>query len=442
MPNTVLFALFILTYVIGHLTVTPNGITLMQDSDSSGILTRNMNVLADVVVLLVLLIYLRRPSIHSNWHSRPWILGMASWVGLLVISGWIGLSNGRIDLIALSAGFRAYLRVFIPFLIGMFMLGKDNVRWIWKAMLVIGFVQVPLAFLQVFLDSTPDFVCGLMGLAGSGRLGTFQIVCVGILIARFLNNPKAQNAASQMRNLTILIGGSVILIVPLFLAESNAAFVGMGIVVFAILRRRLLSFRGLVLWISIGSVLIFSVVKYSEILATVTQTDVRENRLAYFIQPSLLAESLLGPDLADVNGRFQSFGEFNRLLSDSGDFLWGYGPGLLAYSIIAPSRETAFLMRFKDQVLGSLVFGAQILIETGYLGVLWWCIFFLLIFKRWSRANRRLGTMADRRYMLDAFIGFFAAICFTLIYNLGILAPTLYLPFMLVSGYVVRLANE
>ena len=50
--------------------------------------------------------------------------------------------------------------------------------------------------------------------------------------------------------------------------------------------------------------------------------------------------------------------------------------------------------------------------------------------------------MADGRYMLDAFAGFFVAICFTLVYNLGLLSPGLYFPFMLVSGYVVRIAYE
>lgn len=440
-PSYVLPVLFIMIYGIRHLTVSFDGISLVSTTVlESGILPRFLNAITDFCGLIVLLIFFRHPFLHANWRYLPWILLIVFWLGLLVISGGIGLVSGNIDLTALIVGMRVYLRVFIPFLIGMFLLGEDDIRWIWKAILVIGFVQSPLAYLQVLRGAgSADLVSGLMGMAGSGMLGSFQAVCVGILLARFLNDPKAQNAARLTRKVMILIGLCVILLVPLILADSKAAFLTQGIVVFAILRRQLLSFRGWVFFVTVGSVLLVGVLRYSDILSTITQTYVKGNPLTLYYEPSLLVESLLYPDSGGVNGRLQNFSEFNYLLTNSGDILWGYGPGLLNTSIIA--SETFFFVFYRDQVTGSLSFGSQILLETGYLGVLWWCIFFLRIFMGWSRAYRRLATMADGRYILDAFAGFFIVICFTLVYNMGLLVPVLYFPFMLVSGYVVRIAG-
>ena len=440
-PSYVLPALFIMIYGIGHLTVSSDGISLVSQVQSSGILPRFLNAITDCGGLLVLLIYFRRPFLHFNWRYLPWILVIAFWVGLLIICGSIGIVRETIDLISLSAGVRGYLRVFIPFLIGMFLLGEKDIQWIWKAMLVIGFVQSPFVLLQASRSTSPDMVSGLMGLAGSGRLGSFQIVCVGILLARFINYSKAQDVARQMRSLMILVGGSAILLFPLIIADSKAAFLGMGMVVIAILRLKLFSCRGLALFVGVFSILFLFVVGYSQIYSTITKSYVNLNLLEFF-HPSILYEAVMYADRTGINGRLQNFSEIDRLLSNSGDFLWGYGPGFLKSSIIATPGETAFLARLIDQVMGSLSFGALILLETGYIGVLLWCIFFFRLFKRLYRAHRRLATMTDGRYMFDAFVGFFIAICFTLVYNLSLLSPPLYFPFMLVSGYVVRIADE
>jgi hypothetical protein len=441
-PRYVLLALFIMIYIIGHLTVSVDGISLVSaTAPGSGIVPRFLNAITDFGGLIVLLIFFRHPFLHSDWQHLPWRLIIVLWMGLLIISGSIGIVGGRIDLISLSVGVRAYSRLFVPFLIGMFLLGEKDIKWIFKAMLVIGFIQTPLALLQTFESPSPDMVCGLMGIAGSGRLGSFQIVCVGILLARFINYPKAQYAARQIRTLMSLAGGSAILLFPLILAESKAAFLGMGLVIIAILRYRFFSYRGLALFVGVFSILSLFVVGYSQIYSALTKTYHNVNILESFY-PSALYVNLTSYDQSGINGRLQNFSEIDRLLTNSGDLLWGYGPGFLNDSIIAASNESVFLASLKDQVIGSLSFGALIFLETGYLGVLLWCIFFLYLFKQMYRSQRRLATMADGGYIFDAFIGFFIAICFSLIYNGGLLTPPLYFPFMLFSGYIVRIASE
>lgn len=434
--------LFVWVYFIGHLISSSNG--LLADAmvaGTRGILPRFLQLGPEILSLLILA-FTRRRNQRSSRSYQGLILWLFVWWGIIMLSDILGAFSGELSLLAIFASWRYYFRIFIPFLIGMSLVERDDILWVLRVMLIIGFIQVPLAIIQSLYAPTPDFVTGLMGRAGSGNLAVFQIVCFGILLSRYLNF-KGNRRFKFNSRLWLLISRvvipGVILLYILIMAQVIAGFIMLIVLAIAIMRFRFISTRGIALTLIIVVILIAGnslypeYFEHSSLYEKYTPSGVKDFLLAGQGNSKLIGGSTVG--------RLQVFVEFNRFLSSRGNVWLGNGPGVFSNSLLLSTRSSAFRMLW-ESVIGSLSLGSLLLIETGYIGLLWWVVFLLMILKSWVISYKLAGDTRDVRYILDVFLGFYILIIVSIIYNQSLAVPTIYFPFMLMAGFVVKTSQE
>jgi hypothetical protein len=142
-----------------------------------------------------------------------------------------------------------------PLFFGIFVFKINDIPILQKIVVVIAFMQVPLAFFQsMAIIKSADDISGLMGAYGSGVLAIFQVIATSTLFINFLN---------KKLSFFVLVICTIILISPSILARAMIVFIILPVSwIIALLsiknKKRILSVLPFVIIILVSLTILFS----------------------------------------------------------------------------------------------------------------------------------------------------------------------------------------
>jgi hypothetical protein len=420
MRTYILFTLYFCFLALRHLTASSGG--LIADAPLHGSLLPPILRFAPEILSMTLLLFCMRSGFRGL--GSFWNLLFLAFMSYIVINGISGIAfSATVEISSLISALRVHLNWMIPFLLGFFILRQADRYPMAKVILVIGFLQIPLAILQYNHVDNADFVTGLMGEYGSGVLGIFQTIGSMFLLSAWLHSKGDR----------MLLLSAILFLLPIPFASALGPMLAAPLFLFLVIMLAMRS-KGRVLRIMIG---------LAASAGTVALVGIMFNSIGNFNFDSMpiLYQHLISRYFSDSDGinRVTFFLFVIRFLSDSPmRFLFGCGTGFAASSRI---HEQHVIENILPGSTGAGSMATNILIENGFLGLVFMMIFIAGIFVCAIRLRCAAKGRGELVY-LDWFLVSLISLIVYSFYNASFTAPALAWIMMPHCGIVVRWARD
>ncbi|MGD0336877.1 MAG: hypothetical protein ABSB18_07275 [Candidatus Omnitrophota bacterium] len=288
----------------------------------------------------------------------------------------------RVSLTVFLCGLRNYFKYIPLFFVARFYLNnKKSLTGLFRFLILVAVLNVPVAIGQFFLYHDFDAVGGLFSLGGSGILTVFQLLMVGYLLIIAENGIIAKWKAIAL---------SLLLFVPIFINQTKVVFFLFPILLIYIYKYFLVKkpFQAFFI-ILLGIFLLFSLVSiYSAIVPGFYIKDLFSRDWLY----QYLYKDSYNLNVGGLNRLSAVTFAIASISKNAFHFLMGTGIGNASLSNIPGGMGAYYEKYFYLKI--DLVFLSKILWEEGFLGTL---LFFLIVFKLWRCSSLVYRRAKDSR---------------------------------------------
>ncbi len=399
-------------------------------SEAIGIIPRQITWLPEIILIILMLKLLFMMAVEKTLPKSIINIPILILIVLSIISSLINSAG----LMVTFAGLRNYFKFFLFFYVIVF-LNFDDIflRKIVRFLIIISFIQVPIAILQrvwYLGQASGDPVGGTLGANTSGTLTLFLLGIISILFALYMN---------KLINERKLLFSILLLFIPMSINETKITFFLFPVLILFLLRKNIFEKHKLksifLLIIFSGGIFIGSYLFYNYIYNEVYQKNIRifdYNFTSRYITKEYTKTGRLNR-LAQVKFAHKNImGDFQKTLL-------GVGPGNASDSFF--ETWVGYYYRKYPTLKIDSVFLGRFIWEYGYLGL---AVFLFILFRLFRLAEKIYDNSKDpfNRSLALGFEGIIVILAATTIYSNSFIIDCLGYLFWFMAGYLQRIYNQ